>query len=363
MPRRVTRRRMAMPISIGTRISSGTIRRRSTGGSKRGVLVAKNGSVLQFRRMIRRICAFAALAVLGGVAPAQAPLPFTLKQVGPGVYAAIDGPEHKAGSNAGFVIGDDGVLVVDSFFTLDAARALVSEVHRLTPKPIRYVVNTHYHLDHTGGDQALRDAGAIIVAHRNVRGWLRTSNVNLFGDRITPEFRAQIAALPLPDLVTDKDLTIWLGSRKVVVRTVLGHTGGDLTVFVPDAKVLFTGDMLWRKIPPNLIDGSVKEWSATDADFERMPDAAQVVYVPGHGDVANLGDVKDFRAYLLDLERLVAEGRKAGLKGDALAGEVIPKLKALHPDWAISDRAAAFEVRYMDDELAGTKRRPVPQPD
>ena len=302
--------------------------------------------------------------IFAGPAVAQpTPLPFVLKQVGPRVYAAIDGPEHKAGSNAGFVIGDDGVLVVDSFFNLAAARALVAEIHRLTPKPIRYVVNTHYHLDHTGGDQALRDAGAIIIAHRNVRGWVRTENVHLLGAQITPAFRAQIAALPLPDVTTGKDLIVWLGARKIIVRTVLGHTGGDLTVFVPDAKVLFTGDMLWRKIPPNLIDGSVSEWAATDAGFAAMPDAAHVTYVPGHGDIANVADVKDFRAYLADLKRLVAEGRKAGLSGDALAQSVTPKLKALHPDWPISDRAATFEIRYMADELAGTKRRPVPQPE
>jgi len=292
-----------------------------------------------------------------------APLPFVLKQVGPGVYAAIDGPEHKAGSNAGFVIGDDGVLVVDAFFNLDAARALVGEIHRLTPKPVRYVVNTHYHADHTGGDQALRDAGAIIIAHNNVRGWVRTNNINLFGDRITPELKARIEALPLPDLTTDKDLTVWLGARKVVVRTVLGHTGGDLTIAVPDAKVLFTGDMLWRKIAPNLIDGSVKEWMATDAALAAMPDAAHTTYVPGHGDVADQSDVKDFNAYLRDLRRLVIDGRKSGLRDGALAQSVAPKLKALHPDWTISDRAAAAEVRYMDEELAGTKRRPVPVPD
>jgi len=307
---------------------------------------------------------FAALVVaLSGAATAQAPLPFVLKQVGPGVYAAIDGPEHKAGSNAGFVIGDDGVLVVDAFFTQDAAKALVAEIRQLTPKPIRYVINTHYHADHTGGDQVLRDAGAIIIAHRNVRGWVRTNNINLFGDRITPELKARIEALPLPDLVTDKDLTVWLGSRKVVVNNVLGHTGGDLTISVPDAKVLFAGDMLWRRIAPNLIDGSVKEWAATDAAFMRIPDAALTRYVPGHGDVADVKDVAEFRTYLLDLKRLVGEGRKAGLKDDALTRNVAPKLRALDPDWTISDRAIAAEVRYMDQELAGTKKRPVPVAD
>ena len=313
--------------------------------------------------MFVRALLFAGLVGLGAAASAQAPLPFELKQIGPGIYAAIDGPEHKAGSNAGFIIGDDGVLVVDAFFTTDAARALIGEIRRLTPKPIRYVVNTHYHADHTGGDQALRDAGAVIIAHKNVRGWVRVNNINLFGDRITPELKARIEALPLPDVTTDKDLTIWLGSRKVVVKTVIGHTGGDLTVFAPDAKVLFTGDMLWRKIPPNLIDGSVREWLASDAEFLAMPDASHMTFVPGHGDVAEAKDVAGFRAYLIDLRRLVTEERKAGLKDDALVQSVAPKLRAAHPDWTISDRAIAAEVRYMEQELAGTKKRPVPVPD
>ena len=301
------------------------------------------------------------LAVLAA-AQASVPvaLPFELKQVGPGVYAAIDGPEHKSGSNAGFVIGDDGVLVVDAFFYPDATKALVGEIRKLTPKPIRYVVNTHYHADHTGGDQVLRDAGAVLIAHKNVRGWVRVNNINLFGDRITPEIRAQVESLPLPDVVTDKDLTVWLGARKVTVRTVLGHTGGDLVVDVPDARVLFTGDMLWRKIPPNLIDGSFKEWLATDAGFAGLTNTR---FVPGHGDVASAADVRDFRTYLTDLRRLVGEGRKQKLKDEALVQYVAPKQRALHPDWTISDRAIAAEVKYMNQELAGTKQRPVPVAD
>src|SRR5258705_3401207 len=146
--------------------------------------------------MILRVLAVAALFALGARASAQVPspgpLPFVLKQVVPGAYAAIDGPEHKAGSNAGFVIGDDGVLVVDAFFTPDAARALVAEIRRLTPKPIRYVVNTHYHADHTGGGPFLRDAGAGVIAHKNGRRWGGAHKINPFGGRITPQVKSPI---------------------------------------------------------------------------------------------------------------------------------------------------------------------------
>ena len=142
------------------------------------------------------------------------------------------------------------MLVIDSFSNADAATALLGEIRRLTPKPVRYLVNTHYHVGHTGGDAAMRQSGAVIIAHRNVRGWIRTENFHLFGESLTPELKAMVESLPVPDLVTDKDLTIWLGSRKVVVQSVLGHTGGDLTVEVPDAHALFCGDLLWTRRPP-----------------------------------------------------------------------------------------------------------------
>jgi cyclase len=286
--------------------------------------------------------------------------PFLLKSIGPGIYAAIDGPEGKSGSNAGVIIGDDGVAVVDSFFDPEATKALVAQIRKLTPKPIRYVINTHYHIDHVAGDGVLREAGAIIIAHRNVRGWEHTENIHLFGERITPELRAKVEAVVQPDLVTDKDLTIWLGARRVDVRTVEGHTGSDLVISVPDAHVLFCGDMLWRKIPPNIIDGTVSKWIATVNAFQALPQASEMTFVPGHGDVATLADVADFSAYLTDLSTITAQQRQAGLTGPDLAKAVVPKLKERHPDWDAIDRAAPREIPYMDAELAGTKR--VPQP-
>ena len=286
--------------------------------------------------------ALAAMVLLAHLAAAQtappAELPFVLKEIGPGVYAAIS-PE----SNAGFIVGDDAVLVVDSFLHPSTARALLGEIRKITPKPVRYVVNTHYHGDHISGDPIFKDAGAIIVAHRNVRAWIRNEKSSL------------------PDLVTESPITIWLGARRIDIRPAEGHTGGDLVVGVPDAKVLFCGDLLWR-MPPNIIDGTISKWIATDRSFEQLPDAATMVFVPGHGDVATVKDVAIFRGYLTDLMSLTAAGRKAGLKGDVLAAEVIAKLKVSHSDYPTPTRVLTREVAFMEQELDGTKRVPQPVP-
>src|SRR6201996_2733432 len=303
---------------------------------------------------------WAVICLFARPAAAQTPPPaFTLKEIGPGVYAGIGG-----GSNAGVVIGDDAVLVVDSFGSPDTAKALLSEIRKITPKPIRYLVNTHYHLDHTGGNQVFKDAGAIIVTHRNVRAWMRPENLRMFGQG-DPAFQAQmaqrLAQLPMPDLVTESPITVWLGSRRVDIRPVEGHTGGDLVVGVPDAKVLFCGDLFWRMLP-NIVDGTVSKWIATDRSFEQLPDAASIVFVPGHGDVGTVKDVALFRGFLDDLQSLTMAGRNAGLKGDALRADVIAKLRALHPDYMATLAGSLREVMLMEQELDGTKRLPQPVP-
>jgi glyoxylase-like metal-dependent hydrolase (beta-lactamase superfamily II) len=290
--------------------------------------------------------------------PAESP-PFVLTQVGPGVWAAIDGPKHGAGSNAGFVVGEDGVAVIDSFYTPAAARALLAEIRKVTPKPVRYVVNTHYHVDHTGGDQVFKDAGAIIIAHRNVRAWIHEDNLHLLGARITPAQQALVEALPTPDLTTTTALTLWLGARRVDVQAYPGHTGGDLVVRVPDARVVFTGDLLWRQTSPNVIDGRLAPWIRTEDAFLALPNAAATTFVPGHGQVATASDVADFKAYLADLLDLVAAARAKGLSGDALQAEVEPKLAARFGRWDAFDYFASKEIAFTEAELAGTKRFPA----
>jgi glyoxylase-like metal-dependent hydrolase (beta-lactamase superfamily II) len=148
-----------------------------------------------------------------------------------------------------------------------------------------------------------------------------------------------------------------LGKRKVEVRPIDGHTGGDLMVEVPDAKVAFTGDILWNHRTPTTIDGLIVKWTESLAALERSPDT---IFVPGHGDVASRKDVEDLRVFFTDLRRLTAEGRAAGLSGEALIAAEGPKFAALHGDWPYMDRAPPILIGQMEQELAGTKRVPVP---
>lgn len=321
---------------------------------------------------VRHAIAFVLLA--SATVAAQTPN-FTLKPIGNGVYAAIAVQGGKAGSNAGVVIGSNGVLVVDTF--LDSppsppARELLAEIRKLTnlqhpsepkagsqgtPLPVKYVVNTHYHLDHTGGNKVFAEAGASIVAQKNVRAWLRSENLKFFGATPTPEQKARVEGLALPDIVYSDALDLYLGDRQVEVRYMLGHTGGDSVVFVPDANVVFTGDLFWQQRLPNLIDASTKVWIDT---LEKLAaEHPNAKFVSGHGDVGTADDVRAFRDYLIFLRQQIAQALKDGKSGQALEDAVLPQLQAKYGSWGFFTNFAKRNIEQTAAELQGTKKIPV----
>jgi glyoxylase-like metal-dependent hydrolase (beta-lactamase superfamily II) len=305
----------------------------------------------------------AALALLVPAAPGPAPDQgprFTIRQVAPGVYAALD-RDARAGANAGFVIGDDGVVIVDSFQFPEAAESLLVEIRKLTPLPVRYVINTHYHIDHVAGNGVFKRAGGLLVAQRNTAAWINTENLKFFTADQTKE-RALVAAFPLPDLLVDQTLTIRLGGRRLELRALPGHTGGDLVVAVPDAKVLFCGDLFWRRVAPSLIDATVSKWIESLEELQHRPDAAAYTYVPGQGDLATLTEVGEFEHYLEDLTATVRTAMGLRTKGGDLLATALPPLKAKYQSWVFFERHAPQEISLMAAELSGTKRVPAAQP-
>ena len=129
-----------------------------------------------------------------------------------------------------------------------------------------------------------------------------------------------IDALRPPAATYDEGVDLYLGSRQIRVRSFPGHTGGDSIVLIPDAKVVFAGDLFWRNMVPNMIDASTKSWIAT---LEALATSGDYVFVPGHGDLGTAQDVAAFREHLVTLQTLVSESRAQGKTGAPLAQVVV----------------------------------------
>ena len=308
---------------------------------------------------------------------------FQVIKVAEGVYAAIAKQGGLASGNAGFVIGDESVLVFDTFFTPAAMEELIGEIQALTKLPIKFAVNSHYHLDHTGGNQVLVARGVPIIAHDNVLKWQTTKNKRFLPAPEELQKRRADAAKQLSETLEDKkeDRTrlerqirrldammtikltnptvtfgsgvvhLYLGKREVVLSTLPGHTGGDVFAYVPDANVVFTGDLGWSKTLPNLVDATVNDWIPTlDKLLTQYPTAK---YVPGHGNVAEATEIKDFRDYLDDLRTRVKQGIADGLTVDQAKEQL--KLPEKYRGFAFQNFATP-NVEDMYKELKGTKQ-------
>jgi glyoxylase-like metal-dependent hydrolase (beta-lactamase superfamily II) len=292
---------------------------------------------------------------------ASSALPFTLKSLGHGVYAAIDNAKGEAGANAGFVVGEDGVAVIDTFENEAAAQALLGEIRVITKLPIKFVINTHYHLDHVAGNAAFAKEGAVIVAHRNVYTWIHTGNLKFFGKDIKSEQKSGVENLASPNVIYDSVVELRLAAQPIRVEFFPGHTGGDSTVIIQREKsvIVFTGDLFWRQTLPNLIDASTLSWMDTLSTFSKFSGESPVIFIPGHGDPGNASDVAAFRGYLSDLREWVAAARKDGKTGAGIVEVVLPQVKQKYGSWQLFDYFSKKNIADIEAELNGTKRIPT----
>jgi cyclase len=307
---------------------------------------------------------------------------FTLVKLADGAYAAIAKPGGLASGNAGFVVGDNGALVFDTFFTPEAAQELIEVAQTEGKQPVKYAVNSHYHLDHTGGNQIFTAKGVPVIGHDRLIEWQTSKNRRFLppkeelqkriGDaqkqiNETPAEQAERRAdfqrrlrrleamvtiqLTNPTVTFGSGLLrLYLGKREVVLFTLPGHTGGDVLAYVPDANVVFTGDMSWRKTLPNLVDATVSDWiPSLDKLLNDYPTAR---FVPGHGEVASAQDVREFRDYLDDLRTRVKQAIGDGLTLDQAKERL--KLPEKYKGFAFQNFATP-NVEDMYKELTGTK--------
>lgn len=254
--------------------------------------------------------ALTALALCIAAAPAAAHqqpdwsnVEIRVERIAPGV-AVLFG----AGGNIGLSYGDDGNILIDDQYAPLTERILAA-VRSVDADPVRFVINTHWHGDHTGGNENVGRAGAVIVAHENVRRRMSVGQM-LRGTRVAPA-----AAAALPVVTFTDDVTFHLNGDDIRVHHVEhAHTDGDALVHWTRADVLHMGDTFFNGNLP-FVDlesgGSIDGYIAAVEEGLRIADADTVI-IPGHGPVARRPDLVRFRDMLRGLRDRVAAAMREG---------------------------------------------------
>jgi glyoxylase-like metal-dependent hydrolase (beta-lactamase superfamily II) len=244
-----------------------------------------------------------------------------------------------AGGNIGASVGDDGIVVVDDQYA-PLADKIQAALKGITDRPVRFVINTHYHEDHTGGN-AYFQKEAPIIAHDNVRKRLEEGGTAGNYGAVNFEAKPQPKEA-LPILTFDHDVTVHLNGEDIqAIHFPHGHTDGDSVIFFPKSNVVHMGDDFVTYGFP-FIDlsggGSVEGMiAALDEIVPKLP--ADVKIIPGHGPVSNLDDVRRYIAMLKDTKTVVESGIKQGKTVDQMKqADVLEPWKKWSGDFISSEQ-------------------------
>ncbi|WP_443082817.1 MBL fold metallo-hydrolase [Variovorax sp. WDL1] len=214
-------------------------------------------------------------------------------------------------SNAGFVVTEQGVVVVDALGSPTLAEELIKEIRRVTPQPVKYVILTHYHADHVYGLQAFKATGATVLAQAQGREYLTsdTARLRLEASRkdLFPSIDENTRLVPADRWLDGKETTLKLGSFEFLIRHVgAAHTPEDVVVYVRERKVLFAGDLVFRGRVPFVGQADSRQWIDSLGTLIALKPR---IVIPGHGPVSEnpIPDLELTRDYLVYLRKSMSE--------------------------------------------------------
>ncbi len=235
-----------------------------------------------------------------------------LTKIAENVYAYVDtknsSKNNSFGANAGIIIGKDGIVVVDTLISSKEAKRFIRDIRVVSRKPIKYVINTHYHLDHVFGNCEFAKLGAVIIAQENDKRAMENSAEeilkNIGGYGLTPDdMKGTKPAYPV--LAYGDKMEIDIGGQKIeLIHARHSHTDGDTLVYLPDKKVIFSGDVLFTNYHPFLGEGDIEEW-VKELDDIKLMDVEKII--PGHGPLSVKKDLDDMKAYIVMFDRRAKE--------------------------------------------------------
>jgi len=269
-----------------------------------------------------------------------------MEQLAPGVYAYVQAGGTWFINNAGLIVGDDYAIAVDTLTTRDMTESFIAEIAKVTDKPVRFIVNTHFHGDHTYTNHLFPGAMAICDATTRRRiAEMSQADIDMVA-ALYPQFDFSGSRVTPQDMAFSDggELLLYQGDREVrLVSVGPAHSPSDVFVHLPRERVVFCGDLLFYRCTPFAMMGYIPGYIEA---LDRLASLNAASYVPGHGPVCGKEGLYEARDYLVLVRDEARKGFDSGKSWEEVAREIdLGKFWA----WADPERVAANVARAYSE--------------